>query len=122
MQSELFYQHLWEREAVLVWLQDHTYYQGLFSIADLDSILGNEEVQFGLHLDAALYLNGLLETLNPPGQALPAAASSLYQAGCSLLLLCPQASSTTMWQFLTVLQKQFGSMAGSNVYLTPPNS
>uniref|UniRef100_A0A8C3YPU0 Bifunctional lysine-specific demethylase and histidyl-hydroxylase n=1 Tax=Catagonus wagneri TaxID=51154 RepID=A0A8C3YPU0_9CETA len=122
MPPEHFYRRLWEREAVLVRRQDHTYYQGLFSTADLDSMLRNEEVQFGQHLDAARYINGRRETLNPPGRALPAAAWSLYQAGCSLRLLCPQAFSTTVWQFLAVLQEQFGSMAGSNVYLTPPNS
>ncbi|VTJ68738.1 Hypothetical predicted protein [Marmota monax] len=122
MPPEHFYRRLWEREAVLVRRQDHTYYQGLFSTADLDSMLRNEEVQFGQHLDAARYINGRRETLNPPGRALPAAAWSLYQAGCSLRLLCPQAFSATVWQFLAVLQEQFGSMAGSNVYLTPPNS
>ncbi|XP_069344752.1 ribosomal oxygenase 1 isoform X2 [Eulemur rufifrons] len=122
MPPDHFYRRLWEREAVLVRRQDRTYYQGLFSTADLDSMLRNEEVQFGQHLDAARYINGRRETLNPPGRALPAAAWSLYQAGCSLRLLCPQAFSTTVWQFLAVLQEQFGSMAGSNVYLTPPNS
>lgn len=122
MPPEHFYRRLWEREAVLVRRHDHTYYQGLFSTADLDSMLRTEEVQFGQHLDAARYINGRRETLNPPGRALPAAAWSLYQAGCSLRLLCPQAFSTTVWQFLAVLQEQFGSMAGSNVYLTPPNS
>lgn len=122
MPPDHFYRRLWEREAVLVRRQDHTYYQGLFSTADLDSILRNEDVQFSQHLDAARYLNGQRETLNPPGRALPAAAWSLYQAGCSLRLLCPQAFSTTVWQVLAVLQEQFGSMAGSNVYLTPPNS
>ncbi|XP_070273119.1 ribosomal oxygenase 1 [Myotis yumanensis] len=122
MPPDHFYRRLWEREAVLVRRQDHTYYQGLFSTADLDAMLRNEEVQFGQHLDAARYLDGRRETLNPPGRALPAAAWSLYQAGCSLRLLCPQAFSTTVWQFLAVLQEQFGSMAGSNVYLTPPNS
>lgn len=122
MPPDHFYRRLWEREAVLVRRQDHTYYQGLFSTADLDCMLRNEEVQFGQHLDAARYINGRRETLNPPGRALPAAAWSLYQAGCSLRLLCPQAFSTTVWQFLAVLQEQFGSMAGSNAYLTPPNS
>ncbi|EHB15454.1 Nucleolar protein 66 [Heterocephalus glaber] len=122
MPPDHFYRRLWEREAVLIRRQDHAYYQGLFSTADLDSILRNEEVQFGQHLDATRYVNGRRETLNPPGRALPAAAWSLYQAGCSLRLLCPQAFSTTIWQFLAVLQEQFGSMAGSNVYLTPPNS
>ncbi|XP_040333561.1 ribosomal oxygenase 1 [Herpailurus yagouaroundi] len=122
MPPDHFYRRLWEREAVLVRRQDHAYYQGLFSTADLDSMLRHEEVQFGQHLDAARYVNGRRETLNPPGRALPAAAWALYQAGCSLRLLCPQAFSTTVWQFLAVLQEQFGSMAGSNVYLTPPNS
>ncbi|XP_012789071.2 ribosomal oxygenase 1 [Sorex araneus] len=122
MPPDHFYRRLWEREAVLVRRQDHTYYQGLFSTADLDSMLRTEEVQFGQHLDAARYVNGRRETLNPPGRALPAAAWALYQAGCSLRLLCPQAFSSTVWQFLAVLQEQFGSMAGSNVYLTPPNS
>ncbi|XP_055293368.1 ribosomal oxygenase 1 [Moschus berezovskii] len=122
MPPDHFFRRLWEREAVLVRRQDHGYYQGLFSTADLDSILRNEEVQFGQHLDAARYISGRRETLNPPGRALPAAAWSLYRAGCSLRLLCPQAFSTTVWQFLAVLQEQFRSMAGSNVYLTPPNS
>ncbi|XP_038191965.1 ribosomal oxygenase 1 [Arvicola amphibius] len=117
-----FYRRLWEREAVLVRRQDPSYYGGLFSTADLDSMLRHEDVQFGQHLDAARYIDGRRETLNPPGRALPAAAWSLYQAGCSLRLLCPQAFSPTVWQFLAVLQEQFGSMAGSNVYLTPPNS
>uniref|UniRef100_A0A8C5P2L1 Bifunctional lysine-specific demethylase and histidyl-hydroxylase n=1 Tax=Jaculus jaculus TaxID=51337 RepID=A0A8C5P2L1_JACJA len=122
MPPEHFYRRLWEREAVLVRRQDHAYYRGLFSTADLDSVLRHEDVQFGQHLDAARYVRGRRETLNPPGRALPAAAWSLYQAGCSLRLLCPQAFSHTVWQFLAVLQEQFGSMAGSNVYLTPPNS
>ncbi|CAO2586855.1 Ribosomal oxygenase 1 [Lemmus lemmus] len=117
-----FYRRLWEREAVLVRRQDPSYYGGLFSTADLDSMLRHEDVHFGQHLDAARYVDGRRETLNPPGRALPAAAWSLYQAGCSLRLLCPQAFSPTVWQFLAVLQEQFGSMAGSNVYLTPPNS
>ncbi|XP_076979098.1 ribosomal oxygenase 1 isoform X2 [Tamandua tetradactyla] len=122
MPPDHFYRRLWEREAVLVSRQDQTYYQGLFSTADLDSMLRHEDVQFGQHLDAARYINGRRETLNPPGRALPSAAWSLYQAGCSLRLLCPQAFSTTVWHFLAVLQEQFGSMAGSNIYLTPPNS
>ncbi|XP_055448919.1 ribosomal oxygenase 1 [Psammomys obesus] len=117
-----FYRRLWEREAVLVRREDRSYYKGLFSTSDLDSMLRHEDVQFGQHLDAARYVDGRRETLNPPGRALPAAAWSLYRAGCSLRLLCPQAFSPTVWQFLAVLQEQFGSMAGSNVYLTPPNS
>ncbi|XP_008848034.1 ribosomal oxygenase 1 [Nannospalax galili] len=122
MPPDHFYRCLWEREAVLVRRQDPSYYEGLFCTADLDAMLRHEDVHFGQHLDAARYVCGRRETLNPPGRALPAAAWSLYRAGCSLRLLCPQAFSSSVWQFLAVLQEQFGSMAGSNVYLTPPNS
>ncbi|XP_040598714.1 ribosomal oxygenase 1 [Mesocricetus auratus] len=122
MPPDHFYRRLWEREAVLVRRQDRNYYKGLFSTAELNSILRHQDVHFGQHLDAARYVDGRRETLNPPGRALPATAWSLYQAGCSLRLLCPQAFSYTVWKFLAMLQEQFGSMAGSNVYLTPPNS
>uniref|UniRef100_A0A8C2QFD2 Bifunctional lysine-specific demethylase and histidyl-hydroxylase n=2 Tax=Cricetulus griseus TaxID=10029 RepID=A0A8C2QFD2_CRIGR len=122
MPPDHFYRCLWEREAVLVRRQDSLYYNGLFSTSELDSILRSQDVHFGQHLDAARYVDGRRETLNPPGRALAATAWSLYQAGCSLRLLCPQAFSYNVWRFLAVLQLQFGSMAGANVYLTPPNS
>uniref|UniRef100_G1U914 Bifunctional lysine-specific demethylase and histidyl-hydroxylase n=1 Tax=Oryctolagus cuniculus TaxID=9986 RepID=G1U914_RABIT len=112
MPPDHFYRRLWEREAVLVRRQDPTYYQGLFSTADLDSMLRNEEVQFG-------------QTLKPPGVgSRPArlAAGSCTGPAAPCACSARQAFSATVWQFLAVLQEQFGSMAGSNVYLTPPNS
>lgn len=40
---------------------------------------------------------------------------SIFQAGCSLRMLNPQAFSSTVWNVLSILQEQFGSMAGANV-------
>ncbi|XP_036590397.1 ribosomal oxygenase 1 [Trichosurus vulpecula] len=117
-----FFSWMWEKEAVLVRRANPDYYRGLFSTAELDAVLRAEDVQFGLHLDAARYRNGQRETLNPPGRALPATAWSLYRDGCSLRLLCPQAFSAVVWQVLSVLQEHFGSMVGANAYLTPPGS
>lgn len=57
--------------------------------------------------------------LEPPGRAPPAAAWSLYRAGCSLRL-CPQAFSTTVWQFLAVLQEQFEVWQAPTFTLLPP--
>ncbi|XP_001375764.1 ribosomal oxygenase 1 [Monodelphis domestica] len=122
LSTEHFFSWLWEKDAVLVRRYNPDYYQGLFSTAELDSVLRREDIQFGLHLDAARYRNGQRETLNPPGRALPATAWSLYRDGCSLRLLCPQAFSAVMWQVLSVLQEHFGSMVGANAYLTPPGS
>ncbi|KFO70143.1 Bifunctional lysine-specific demethylase and histidyl-hydroxylase NO66, partial [Cuculus canorus] len=54
--------------------------------------------------------------------ARPAVVWDFYQNGCSLRLLCPQAFSPTVWHLLSILQEHFGSMAGANVYLTPPGT
>lgn len=39
----------------------------------------------------------------------------ISQSGCSLRMLNPQAFSSTVWNVLSILQEQFGSMAGANV-------
>lgn len=41
--------------------------------------------------------------------------SPISQSGCSLRMLNPQAFSSTVWNVLSILQEQFGSMAGANV-------
>ncbi|NWX60377.1 RIOX1 oxygenase, partial [Promerops cafer] len=112
----------WERTPLLVRRGDPGYYAGLFSTADFDAALRGGEVHFGTHLDVTSYAEGVRETHNPSGRALPAVVWDFYQNGCSLRLLCPQAFSPTVWHFLSILQEQFGSMAGANTYLTPPGT
>ncbi|RLW10223.1 hypothetical protein DV515_00002255 [Chloebia gouldiae] len=112
----------WERAPLLVRRGDPGYYAGLFSTADFDAALRGGEVHFGTHLDVTSYAEGVRETHNPSGRALPAVVWDFYQNGCSLRLLCPQAFSPTVWHFLSILQEQFGSMAGANTYLTPPGT
>ncbi|NWZ35949.1 RIOX1 oxygenase, partial [Brachypodius atriceps] len=112
----------WERAPLLVRRGDPGYYAGLFSTADFDAALREGEIHFGTHLDVTSYAEGMRETHNPSGRALPAVVWDFYQNGCSLRLLCPQAFSPTVWHFLSILQEQFGSMAGANTYLTPPGT
>ncbi|NXU80532.1 RIOX1 oxygenase, partial [Oreotrochilus melanogaster] len=101
---------------------DPSYYAGLFSTADFDSALRSGEVHFGTHLDVTSYAEGVRETHNPSGRALPAVVWDFYQNECSLRLLCPQTFSPTVWHFLSILQEHFGSMVGANTYLTPPGT
>ncbi|KAM6069222.1 LOW QUALITY PROTEIN: ribosomal oxygenase 1 [Theristicus caerulescens] len=112
----------WERAPLLVRRGDPGYYAGLFSTADFDAALRGGEVHFGTHLDVTSYAEGVRETHNPSGRALPAVVWDFYQNGCSLRLLSPQAFSPTVWQLLCILQEHFGSMAGANTYLTPPGT
>ncbi|XP_064002936.1 ribosomal oxygenase 1 [Pogoniulus pusillus] len=117
-----FLERHWEREPLLVQRGKPGYYAGLFSTADFDAALRDSEVHFGTHLDVTSYAEGVRETHNPSGRALPAVVWDFYQNGCSLRLLCPQAFSPTVWHFLSILQEHFGSMVGANTYLTPPGT
>nr|XP_015803003.2 ribosomal oxygenase 1 [Nothobranchius furzeri] len=117
-----FFRETWEKKPVFVQRSNPDYYKGLFSTAEFDRILREEDVQYGVNLDVTSYVNGKRETHNPPGRALPFTVWDFYDSGCSVRMLNPQAFSSTVWNVLSILQEQFGSMAGANVYLTPPGT
>ncbi|XP_054828196.1 ribosomal oxygenase 1 [Eublepharis macularius] len=119
LSPQSFFEQHWEKQPLLLRRGNPAYYQGLFSTAEFDAILRDHEVQFGVNLDVTSYEDGRRETHNPLGRALPAVVWDFYRNGCSLRMLNPQAFSTTVWRFLSLLQEQFGSMVGANTYLTP---
>uniref|UniRef100_H2SC20 Bifunctional lysine-specific demethylase and histidyl-hydroxylase n=1 Tax=Takifugu rubripes TaxID=31033 RepID=H2SC20_TAKRU len=119
--AETFFRETWEKKPILVQRKNPDYYKGLFSTAEFDRILRGD-VQYGVNLDVTSYTNGTRETHNPPGRALPYTVWGFYKSGCSLRLLNPQAFSATVWNVLSILQENFGSMAGANIYLTPPGT
>ncbi|KAM3861032.1 ribosomal oxygenase 1 [Diretmus argenteus] len=120
--AKTFFRDTWEKKPILVKRQDPDYYKGLFSTAEFDRILRQDDVQYGVNLDVTSYTKGKRTTHNPPGRALPFTVWDFYQRGCSLRMLNPQAFSSVVWNVLSILQEQFGSMAGANVYLTPPGT
>ncbi|XP_066553589.1 ribosomal oxygenase 1 [Amia ocellicauda] len=117
-----FFSEIWEKKPALIRRHNPDYYKGLFSTAAFDRILRDENVQFGVNLDVTSYTNGKRQTHNPPGRALPYTVWDFYKSGCSLRLLNPQSFNATVWSVLSILQEHFGSMAGANVYLTPPGT
>ncbi|KAI1897830.1 hypothetical protein AGOR_G00087310 [Albula goreensis] len=120
--AKSFFRETWEKKPALIKRHNAGYYNGLFSTAEFDRILRDDEVHFGVNLDVTSYTHGKRETHNPPGRALPYTVWDFYKRGCSLRLLNPQAFSTVVWSVLSILQEQFNSMAGANVYLTPPGT
>ncbi|XP_072302404.1 ribosomal oxygenase 1 [Eucyclogobius newberryi] len=120
--AKAFFRETWEKKPIIVQRRNPNYYKGLFSTAELDRILRQEDVQYGVNLDVTSYTEGKRETHNPPGRALPYTVWDFYDSGCSLRLLNPQAFSSSVWSVLSILQEHFGSMAGANVYLTPPGT
>ncbi|XP_063774101.1 ribosomal oxygenase 1 isoform X2 [Pseudophryne corroboree] len=120
--SAEFFRNMWERKPALIRRHNTKYYDGFFSTAEFDRILREDNVQFGINLDVTSYTDGVRETHNPPGRALPMVVWDYYNSGCSLRLLNPQAFSVTVWNVLCILQELFGSMVGANMYLTPPGT
>ncbi|XP_019723520.1 ribosomal oxygenase 1 [Hippocampus comes] len=120
--TKAFFRETWEKKPVLVQRKNPNYYKGIFSTEEFDRILRQEDVQYGVNLDVTSYTDGKRETHNPPGRALPYTVWDFYENGCSLRMLNPQAFSSTVWNVLSILQEHFGSMAGANVYLTPPDT
>lgn len=120
--AKAFFRETWEKKPIIVQRKNPTYYNGLFSTAEFDRILRQENVQYGVNLDVTSYTDGKRETHNPPGRAWPFTVWDFYESGCSLRMLNPQAFSSTVWNVLSILQEQFGSMVGANIYLTPPGT
>ncbi|KAH3856909.1 hypothetical protein DPMN_099504 [Dreissena polymorpha] len=114
-----FFSELWEKKPLLVRRHIRNYNKGWFSTEELDRILHNEFVQFGVNLDVTSYRDGKRETHNPPGRAYRSLVWDFYQNGCSIRLLNPQTYSESVWKMLTTLQEYFGCCVGANVYLTP---
>ncbi|XP_062973706.1 ribosomal oxygenase 1 [Elgaria multicarinata webbii] len=117
-----FFSRYWEKKPLLIHRRSPSYYRDLFSTAEFDAILRDQDVQFGVNLDVTSYEDGKRETHNPVGRAVPAVVWDFYKNGCSLRMLNPQAFSSTVWHFLSILQEQFSSMVGANTYLTPPGT
>ncbi|XP_072265258.1 ribosomal oxygenase 1 isoform X2 [Pyxicephalus adspersus] len=115
-----FFRNVWEKKPALIRRHNSKYYDGFFSSSEFDRILREDNVKFGVNLDVTSYTDGVRETLNPPGRALPLVVWDYFKNGCSLRLLNPQAFSVTVWNVLSILQELFKSMVGANTYLTPP--
>ncbi|XP_064601898.1 ribosomal oxygenase 1-like [Liolophura sinensis] len=114
-----FFSELWEQMPLLVRRHIPDYNQGWFSTKELDRILREEPIQFGVNLDITTYENGQRETHNPVGRAYAPVVWDYFQNGCSVRLLNPQTYSDNVWKFLSTLQEYFGCCVGANIYLTP---
>ncbi|XP_075059814.1 ribosomal oxygenase 1 [Mixophyes fleayi] len=122
IKSAEFFRNMWEKKPALIRRHNTKYYDGFFSTSEFDRVLREDNVQFGINLDVTSYTDGVRQTHNPPGRALPIVVWDYYKNGCSLRLLNPQAFSVTVWNVLSTLQELFGSMVGANMYLTPPGT
>ncbi|XP_055380472.1 bifunctional lysine-specific demethylase and histidyl-hydroxylase NO66 isoform X2 [Condylostylus longicornis] len=118
-----FFAKYWEKTPCLIKRKNETkYYSKLLSFEMIDRMLIENHVEFTKNIDVTKYENGIRETLNPEGRALPGAVWEKYADGCSIRLLNPQTFLSSIFSINSTLQEYFHCMVGANVYLTPPNS
>lgn len=117
-----FFSELWEKKPLLVKRHTPDYNRGWFSTAEFDKMLRQENIHWGVNLDATSFVNDKRETHNQSGRAHAPVVWDMYQAGCSMRLLNPQTYSRNVWKVLSVLQEYFGCCVGANIYLTPPGT
>lgn len=122
VETEKFFNELWQKKPLLVRRHIRNYNDGWFSTQELDKILEKEHIEFGVNLDVTSYQDGKRETHNPPGRAYRSVVWDFYQNGCSVRMLNPQTYSRNVWKMLATLQEYFGCCVGANVYLTPPGT
>lgn len=84
------YRQSWEQQPVHIKRKDSDYYKFLLSTPMMDTILREQHVLFTKNVDVTSYTNGMRETHNPPGRALPSIVWDFFGNDCSIRMLNPQ--------------------------------
>ncbi|XP_076678970.1 bifunctional lysine-specific demethylase and histidyl-hydroxylase NO66 [Andrena cerasifolii] len=122
MKVEDFFEKNWEKTPVYIKRNCPNYYKLLMSTPMLDKILRESHILFSKNIDITSYENGLKDTHNPAGRAVPSVVWDYYMNGCSVRMLNPQTYIPKLHSLNATLQEFFGCFVGANSYLTPPNS
>lgn len=117
-----FFEKYWEKDVLYISRSDTAYFENIFSTYKLDSILREYPLHFTRNIDVVVYENGKKEVFNPEGRAVPSQLWDYYSNGCSIRVLNPQSYDQNIHSIISSLQEYFGTMVGTNLYLTPPGS
>jgi lysine-specific demethylase/histidyl-hydroxylase NO66 len=119
---ESFFKTYWEEKPVHIKRSNRNYYSHILNSSALDKMFRNHNLYYTKNVDVVSYENGVKEVHNQEGRATPSALWDYYANGCSIRILNPQTYNHKVHLLLATLQEYFGTMVGSNVYLTPPGS
>ncbi|GBP72357.1 Bifunctional lysine-specific demethylase and histidyl-hydroxylase NO66 [Eumeta japonica] len=120
--STMFFNKIWEKKPLHISRKTPSYYKDLISTPIIDVMLRKENILFTKNIDVTSYVNGIRETHNPVGRALPHVVWDYYLNSCSIRLLNPQTYIPKLHLLNSTLQELFNSFVGANAYLTPADS
>ncbi|XP_004675327.1 PREDICTED: bifunctional lysine-specific demethylase and histidyl-hydroxylase MINA isoform X2 [Condylura cristata] len=125
IKTETFFKEFWEQKPLLIQRDDPalaTYYQALFRLSDLKSLCG-QGMYYGRDVNVCRCVNGKKKVLNKDGKAhFLQLRKDFDQKRATIQFHQPQRFKDELWRIQEKLECYFGSLVGSNVYITPAGS
>uniref|UniRef100_A0A9L0RQI5 Bifunctional lysine-specific demethylase and histidyl-hydroxylase n=2 Tax=Equus caballus TaxID=9796 RepID=A0A9L0RQI5_HORSE len=125
IKTETFFKEFWEQKPLLIQRDDPalaTYYQSLFRLSDLKSLC-SRGMYYGRDINVCRCVNGKKKVLNKDGKVhFLQLRKDFDQKRATIQFHQPQRFKDELWRIQEKLECYFGSLVGSNVYITPAGS
>ncbi|XP_023617856.1 ribosomal oxygenase 2 [Myotis lucifugus] len=125
IQTETFFKEFWEQKPLLIQREDPAlaaYYQSLFRLSDLKSLCGRG-MYYGRDVNVCRCVHGKKKVLNKDGKVhFLQLRKDFDQKRATIQFHQPQRFKDELWRIQEQLECYFGSLVGSNVYITPAGS
>ncbi|VFV46205.1 myc-induced nuclear antigen-like [Lynx pardinus] len=125
IKTETFFREFWEKKPLLIQRDDPavaTYYRSLFRLSDLKSLC-SRGMYYGRDINVCRCVNGKKKVLNKDGKVhFLQLRKDFDQKRATIQFHQPQRFKDELWRIQEKLECYFGSLVGSNVYITPAGS
>ncbi|XP_072668431.1 ribosomal oxygenase 2 isoform X2 [Canis lupus baileyi] len=125
VEPETFFREFWEKQPLVLRRDDPAvaaYCQALFRLSDLKSLCGRG-LLYGRDVNVCRCVKGKKKVLNKAGRVhFLQLRKDLDQRRATIQFHQPQRFKDELWRIQEKLECYFGSLVGSNVYITPAGS
>ncbi|NXC29251.1 RIOX2 oxygenase, partial [Campylorhamphus procurvoides] len=125
IQEEVFFREYWEQKPLLVQRNDPlvaAYYLSLFQLPELKELC-SQGLYYGRDVNVCRCVNGKKKVLNKGGKVnYMQLKKDFDQKKATIQFHQPQRFKEELWKIQEKLECYFGSLVGSNVYITPQGS
>ncbi|NWI60495.1 RIOX2 oxygenase, partial [Calyptomena viridis] len=125
IKEEVFFREYWEQKPLLVQRNDPlvaAYYLSLFQLSDLKELC-SQGLYYGRDVNVCRCVNGKKKVLNKEGKVnYMQLKKDFDQKKATIQFHQPQRFKEELWKIQEKLECYFGSLVGSNVYITPQGS
>ncbi|XP_058040976.1 ribosomal oxygenase 2 isoform X2 [Ahaetulla prasina] len=125
VKEDEFFREYWEQKPLLIQRDDSfvaSYYQSLFQLTDLKDLV-KLGLYYGKDINICRCTNGKKLIFNKDGKVTYTQLKKDFdQKKATVQFHQPQRFKDELWRIQEKLECYFGSLVGSNVYITPPGS